>query len=79
MTGEKLCYAQEFWNRTKAAGWSDEQVRSQIRREAGVVQQGLNFIFTDGSILRDTSAPLGRKLVVCDEGAKHAAAAAAGA
>ena len=79
MTGEKLCYAQAFWNRTKAAGWSDEQIRSQIRREAGVVHQGTNFIFTDGSVLRDSFAPLGRKLVVCEEGARHAAAFAAGA
>jgi len=64
MTRAQLSHAQAFWNRTKAAGWSDEQTRSEIRRQAGVVQHGLEFIFTDGSVLRDESAPLGRKLVI---------------
>jgi hypothetical protein len=64
MLGDKPSQAQSFWNRTKAAGWSDEQTRSQIRREAGVIQEGLNFIFSDGSVVRDDFAPLGRKLVV---------------
>ena len=64
MLGDKPSQAQSFWNRTKGVGWSDEQTRSQIRREAGVIQEGLNFIFSDGSAMRDEFAPLGRKLVV---------------
>lgn len=68
MIGDKLSQAQSYWNRTIAAGWSDEQTRSQLRREAGVLQEGLNFIFLDGSVLRDVFAPLGRKLVVRERG-----------
>jgi hypothetical protein len=67
MNGDRLSQAQAFWNRTKAAGWSDEQTRMQVRREAGVVHHGVDFIFADGSILRDMTAPLGRKLVVCEQ------------
>jgi hypothetical protein len=64
MAADQLCQAQAYWNRTKAAGWSDEQTKSQIRREAGVIQHGLDFIFSDGSVLRDLAPPLGRKLTV---------------
>ena len=64
MLGDNPSQAQSFWNRTRGAGWSHEQTRSQLLREAEVIQEDLDFIFSDGSVLRDEFAPLGRKLVV---------------
>jgi hypothetical protein len=76
MSGNPFSQAQAFWNRTKAANWSDEATRSQLRREAGVIQHGLFSIFSDGSMLKDESAPLGRKLVVREDGVRSSKSAA---
>lgn len=73
MSKDAISQAQAFWNKVKAADWSDEQTRSQIRREAGVVQHGLDSIFSDGSALRDGSVPLEQRWFVRES--RNAAAA----
>ena len=64
MASRPISQAQAFWNRTKGARYSDERTESELRSELGVVEEGLEFIFPDGSSIRNEAAPLGRKLVV---------------
>lgn len=65
---ERLSLAQAFWNRSKAAGFSDEQIRNRARREAGVIHHARILFFADGSTIQEAGPPCDRKLVVREDG-----------